>query len=74
MRFTDLSKDRFTDFQPEKRSTECSETTKNSTYSGISLATSQSGISSSDSDMAQLLLGLANEIRCDDKKSDKMED
>ena len=84
LRFSDisqLSKDRFTGFrdtmaEDKARSTESSESTKGTTtsYSGNSLMTETQGrISSSDSDMAQLLLGLAQEARSDNCGSQKHE-
>lgn len=78
MRFSDLSKDRFTDIQDRTRSTEYSEVTNGTNNSGNSTLTDQSAprhnVSSADSDMAQLLLGLANDRSKDDTKSDKMEE
>ncbi|KAL3778161.1 hypothetical protein ACHAWO_006998 [Cyclotella atomus] len=70
LRFSDLSKDRFTDFQ-NARNTDCSETSKNTSYSGSS---SGREVSSQDSESAQLLLGLANQSRNDGYKSNKMEE
>ena len=71
MRFSDLSKDRFTEFQDKSRFTDCSQSTKNTSSSGRSLMTgdSEHAVSSSDSDMAQLLLGLANDGRNSDHKN-----
>jgi hypothetical protein len=67
MRFSDLSKERFTDFQDRDkgRLTDSSESTKNTSVSGNSYLTGQASrdVSSTDSDMAQLLLGLAKEGR-----------
>eukprot|EP00804_Cyclotella_cryptica_P018305 CCRYP_017665-RA/>CCRYP_017665-RA protein AED:0.22 eAED:0.22 QI:911/1/1/1/1/1/4/797/242 len=75
MRFSDLSKDRFTDYQDRGRSTDSSSSTKNTSYSGNSLMTERpsGSISTSDSDMAQLLLGLASEPRCDNDVSHMQE-
>jgi hypothetical protein len=76
MRFSDLSKDRFTEFQDKSRLTDCSQSTKNTTSSGHSLMTgdSEHAVSSTDSDMAQLLLGLANnDGGKDNRKSENMD-
>lgn len=74
-RFSDLSRDRFTDYQDKGRSTDSSGSTKNTSYSDNSLMTVRpnerpsGSISTSDSDMAQLLLGLASDPRCDNDGS-----
>lgn len=73
-RFSDLSS-RFTDYQDKGRSTDSSGSTKNTSYSENSLMTERpnerpsGSISTSDSDMAQLLLGLASDPRCDNDGS-----
>jgi hypothetical protein len=79
LRFSDFSRDRFTDYQDKGRLTDSSGSTKNTSYSGNSLMTERpnerpsGSISTSDSDMAQLLLGLASDPRCDNDGSHMQE-